>query len=651
MDASVSAPISGTRPPAAVASVACMSCRRLKVIILRYPHVQLLTGSQMKCTGSDNPPCDRCAKAGRECVVQRGRPQDSASSKADIDSRRRRSQLEETFSQPAPPSRTYDSPSFQPVNGVGFGRDNQVARFGNSVARTFFPDTPDRDVQEKSPAVLPSIFTTSPYSAVIETGANTGGSSPDQRAPKRPKLGGSRLSWDQISSQNSALDHAISERDMVQFIDIFRKRLMNFIPLLNAGDLDNAADIISTKKPLAYCICYVTARYVPGGESARSKLLPVVSAILQDKAFQPRNTEDEWAMLQALSVLYAYRTAVSNGSSSDGSLEISQRSIKAHIETYALKLSVHRSISGVKASLRAEDPEIMKTMAFRNHSIVTGTPPSIREDSTIRAAPEILGHFNVGQRILQVLAEVELCLLWGKASVHASGLGEWWCPPDVVDPPVDYIEQGVLASVDASLKTWSGKWEAFFNSEPLGPGIEFHYRFTRFCLSTYLIRNVRLVGNSLRPSQVDALNRSISDASDFCQFSLELGPSSREAARYMADFGFVMISFSCLFIIQVCEAFHSAIHAPHEHLSKVEEVAQLMKELAINSSHGPSFQSQNIMSKLKRAYEKFSTTAAEDGSVANRGVDQSFLFAPGQDAFFMDPQWDMLDFFPEFPRA
>ncbi|KAF8861129.1 hypothetical protein BDZ45DRAFT_288076 [Acephala macrosclerotiorum] len=25
----------------------------------------------MKCVGSDNPPCARCAKAGRECIVQK----------------------------------------------------------------------------------------------------------------------------------------------------------------------------------------------------------------------------------------------------------------------------------------------------------------------------------------------------------------------------------------------------------------------------------------------------------------------------------------------------------------------------------------------------------------------------------------------------
>lgn len=56
--------------------------------------------------------------------------------------------------------------------------------------------------------------------------------------------------------------------------------------------------------------------------------------------------------------------------------------------------------------------------------MVTSTPPSIREDSTIRAAPELLGHCKVGPRILQVLAEVELCLIWGKVRIL------WLCQPN-----------------------------------------------------------------------------------------------------------------------------------------------------------------------------------------------------------------------------
>jgi hypothetical protein len=55
-----------------------------------------------------------------------------------------------------------------------------------------------------------------------------------------------------------------------------------------------------------------------------------------------------------------------------------------------------------------------------SYSVITGTPPSIREDATVRIAPEILKGIDVSPSVLQVLAEAELCLLWGKVSGYHS---------------------------------------------------------------------------------------------------------------------------------------------------------------------------------------------------------------------------------------
>lgn len=175
----------------------------------------------MKCIGSSDPPCARCAKAGRPCIVQRGRLPDTVNSNPDSESRRSQPQPEQTPSRTVPVSRPYESSSFQPVNGVGFGRENQIARYGNSVARTFFPDTADRDAPEKSPIVLPSIFTTSPYSTALDQAgpAKSDGLSPDLRATKRPRIE-STLSSGQVSLQNGTSESPIPERDMVQFIDM-----------------------------------------------------------------------------------------------------------------------------------------------------------------------------------------------------------------------------------------------------------------------------------------------------------------------------------------------------------------------------------------------------------------------------------------------
>jgi hypothetical protein len=55
------------------AAVACVSCRRLKVCPASSNHKWMdrcLTNLQMRCIGASNPPCVRCLKNNRECVVQ-----------------------------------------------------------------------------------------------------------------------------------------------------------------------------------------------------------------------------------------------------------------------------------------------------------------------------------------------------------------------------------------------------------------------------------------------------------------------------------------------------------------------------------------------------------------------------------------------------
>jgi hypothetical protein len=190
-------------------------------------------------------------------------------------------------------------------------------------------------------------------------------------------------------------------------------------------------------------------------------------------------------------------------------------------------------------------------------------------------------------------------------------------------------------------------------AEPLGPDIDFHFRFTRFCLSTYSVQNLKLAGaHGLSDRQQDALNKSVAAAANFCRFTLELGPAIRDAARYMADFGFVMISFACVFIIQACENFRSSVEGATEYLNDVESVAQMLKEFAVNSNHGPSFQARIIMAKLQKMNEGATIVGAgeqgepEDDEVMN----QQFQLDAGDEAGFMnDPLWDLLDFFPDIP--
>jgi len=56
-----------------------------------------------------------------------------------------------------------------------------------------------------------------------------------------------------------------------------------------------------------YCICYVTARYLPGGREIREMLLPEISRFPRE-IFAPRREgqPDDWVIFKGLIVLYAY---------------------------------------------------------------------------------------------------------------------------------------------------------------------------------------------------------------------------------------------------------------------------------------------------------------------------------------------------------
>jgi hypothetical protein len=192
-------------------------------------------------------------------------------------------------------------------------------------------------------------------------------------------------------------------------------------------------------------------------------------------------------------------------------------------------------------------------------------------------------------------------------------------------------------------------------AETLGPDIDFHCRFTRFCLSTYSVQNLKIVGApGLSNFQQDSLNRSAAAAANFCKCTLELGPAIRDAARYMADFGFVMISFACIFIIQACENFYSSIDGAAEYLNDVEAVAQMLKEFAVNSNQGPSFQARIILTKLQRLNENESLMRPREVNDirGDESLGQDFRFSVGEEEGFMNyPLWDLLDFFPDIPSA
>ncbi|CZR62617.1 uncharacterized protein PAC_12514 [Phialocephala subalpina] len=505
------------------------------------------------------------------------------------------------------------------------GHANQVWRkdegYGAAVSRNFFPvnGLSTQNIAQKDQTALPSIYTTTPYNTVFDSAHHMPEDSSGQPAPKRRRIEPSHTSSPQNSVQDgqASTSEPLPQRDMIQLIDIFRSRMLHFISVIDPQDLGNTLEVISQKRALALCICYVAARYVPGGDRTRSKLLPSIFAILQDRNFRPQSDDEKWTMLQALSVLYAYRTTVTSEPSTQGTVtDISHRTIKAFVESYALHVSVHRSIAGLRSSIRTNKPNITSTLDFKlymywlwlfnmsNHfSVVAGTPPSIRIDATIRAAPTLLENIDIGSGPRQILSEVELCILWDKISnAHSPGLAEWWCPPDLSDNTAGHLDSEALrtldVAIDKALSSWSQKWGVAIHTEPLGIGMDFHFRFTQFCLSTYMIRSLSIGHSNVDSDQQFRLNNSVQAAHHFCELLLNAGPAERDGARYTGDFGFVMISFSCLFILEACKLYPTAVQDSDRILATVEEVALFLEELAVNSSHGPYLQGNIIQKKL-----------------------------------------------------
>jgi hypothetical protein len=156
-------------------------------------------------------------------------------------------------------------------------------------------------------------------------------------------------------------------------------------------------------------ICFVAARFLPGGNITREKLMPAISSLLRKKFPVSRGgDDDELTTLQALAVLYVYRSATSPSSFED----LAHWRIKAIVEAYAIHIGCHRSVNELRNLIRSRAPTITSSKSYI--SLVTGSPPSIVEDATIRLAPEVLRVLHNRDSITRMLGEVELCLLWNQ---------------------------------------------------------------------------------------------------------------------------------------------------------------------------------------------------------------------------------------------
>ena len=148
----------------------------------------------MKCIGSDDPPCARCAKAGRECIVHRPARANQTSTTNTPDSHARTNETSHLR-----PEQRAHSRQFEVDGGL------HAERVGARPNHNFSP------INANQPA-LPSIYTTPPYSTVFnqaDGSPNQPGEELNQRGPKRrrtlPWLGPADQSPRSLTQQTSTI--------------------------------------------------------------------------------------------------------------------------------------------------------------------------------------------------------------------------------------------------------------------------------------------------------------------------------------------------------------------------------------------------------------------------------------------------------------
>jgi hypothetical protein len=137
-------------------------------------------------------------------------------------------------------------------------------------------------------------------------------------------------------------------------------------------DFQDTDHLIETELPLAYCVCYVTARFLPGGTDIQRMLLPKITQVLKGKFTRGSHQLNEISTLKALVILYFYANCSSpspRASETSNPEEILYWPLKSLVEVYAFRLSLHKSVEDLKADLRSNKPTPISDMtSYRRYT-------------------------------------------------------------------------------------------------------------------------------------------------------------------------------------------------------------------------------------------------------------------------------------------
>nr|POE50140.1 hypothetical protein CFP56_71603 [Quercus suber] len=560
----------------------------------------------MKCMSSIGDVCQRCLKAKRPCVMP-------------ITSRRKRYSLPKS----PPQASVYSSDLY-----IHAAPTSETSTIGKHKGK---PDDNEEGTvkaplqnlvglpnQTSSRIELPLLCDTAPINALE--------SLKDEDHP---------LTFPSTHYQS---DITISKRQLQDLLRFFGDRISYHVPIFNKRDVHDVESLVEQKPDLAVCIAFVSARLVPGYQQVRTALMPRVMSIIDSAhGLTPVDEDEQWTLLQTIGVLYAYSTSSdmdhkTSGVASSGAL--APHALKALLETLAVRLGIHQSLQSWQIARKGHGSDPSKTIAFRKYIFwlwlytmsqhtahLTGTPPSIREDHSIKVAATALGVLQHEAWVERILAEVELCLLWSHFGVLDPTLAEWWTPNDTEAGLQTFFT--TIGRVETVLDAWWQNKQRSQISPSSGEGrsvntaMEFHYRFTRFYMSIYMTNLVHSTANReghlqlanismpdggfLAPMAMKYLLLSADAAIFTCQAFLWRSPIAVDVARYIPDGGFAMIAHSCWFVLEAINSLPKPFLPDKAGLmlDPVRKTAELLGELAVDGDHAPAQYSRRILARLR----------------------------------------------------
>ncbi|KAL2071835.1 hypothetical protein VTL71DRAFT_13070 [Oculimacula yallundae] len=591
------------------AGVACHRCRSMK----------------MKCEGSENPPCTRCRKAKAGCIVP---------------PRRLLQDDHAEFSDRLQPGNGFLSPDAQVLSDVHLPPLEHSTLSNKSMATpdaagtdwTYTYMSPDTEVPNPNPShrthrtvpivtqplsELPSIYTIPPSELFRGEGNHKHDTKLPHSNTKRKRPGISIP--DQHENVDWILENRMEAREIIQF---FCEKCMVFLPVLLAKDFEDADKLIDNELSLVYCICYVAARFLPDSAHIQEKLYPKVEAVSRGDFPDGHNRGKVLSHMKALLILCCYAN-ISSPSLQASELrkhEISFWSLKSYIELYAMQHSFYNSIQDLRAEilLPKTDLPIHETLAYHKYALwlqlfvvshhastMSGTPPGVQIDSTIRAVSWVIQKLGMHPQF-RLLAEVELCLGWETASLKQPELKEWWCvqPLDFSDAMVETRTELASQEVERELEAWRAERREYMEGGLDGAILDYYSRCMKFCFSSYAIRRLRKSSGGISELQKHQVRRCVINANDVLIWNFQRSPVQKERIKYVPESSCTMTSFCCLFIIASCQTFGSTISGIEETLNNVILTAKLWMELAPTRENNAYYQGSVL---LKRAETLMST--------------------------------------------